>query len=89
MKNLYDSITGHFPEFDFEKRDFAWADFFTAGDEEVENWIKWNLDNYQKYGFGLWAVCLKESNGMKFAKAFTKTVMGKLVEDEVLYMKDL
>ena len=20
--------------------------------EEVENWIKWNLDNYQKYGFG-------------------------------------
>lgn len=32
MKNLYDSITEHFPEFDFEKRDFAWADFFTAGD---------------------------------------------------------
>lgn len=129
--------------------------------EEVENWIKWNLDNYQKYGFGLWAVCLKESgemigdcgitmqqvendlfpeigyhlrkefrgkgyatevakacaefakgrgmkkiisymksdnlpsrhvaerNGMKFVKAFTKTVMGKVVEDEVLYMKDL
>jgi len=33
MKNLYDSITEHFPEFDFEKRDFAWADFFTAGDK--------------------------------------------------------
>lgn len=32
MKNLYDSITEHFPEFDFEKRDFAWEDFFTAGD---------------------------------------------------------
>ncbi len=32
MKNLYDSITEHFPEFDFEKRDFVWADFFTAGD---------------------------------------------------------
>lgn len=129
--------------------------------EEVENWIKWNQGNYEKYGFGLWAVCLKESgemigdcgitmqqvendlfpeigyhlrkkfrgkgyateaakacaefaktrgmkkiisymksdnlpsrhvaerNGMKFAKAFTKTVMWKVVEDEVLYMKDL
>ena len=32
--------------------------------EEVENWIKWNIDNYQKYGFGLWAVCLKESGEM-------------------------
>ena len=30
-----------------------------------------------------------ERNGMKFIKAFTKTVMGKLVVDEVLYMKDL
>lgn len=129
--------------------------------EEVEDWIKWNLDNYQKYGFGLWGVCLKESgemigdcgitmqqveddlfpeigyhlrkefrgkgyaieaakacgefakargmkkiisymksdnlpsrhvaerNGMKFVKVFTKAVKGKLVEDEVLYMKDL
>ena len=129
--------------------------------EEVENWIKWNLDNYQKYGFGLWAVVEKESgefigdcgitmqqvegdafheigyhlrkefrgkgyateaakacsdfakahgikkiisymksdnlpsrrvaerNGMTFVKSFTKTVMGKVVEDEVLYMKEL
>ena len=32
--------------------------------EEVENWIKWNRDNYEKYGFGLWAVCLKESGEM-------------------------
>ena len=30
-----------------------------------------------------------ERNGMTFVKAFTKTVMGKVVEDEVLYMKDL
>ena len=129
--------------------------------EEVENWIKWNIENYEKYGFGLWAVIEKESgefigdcgitmqqveddlfheigyhlrkeyrgkgyateaakacsefakskgvkqivsymksdnlpsrhvaerNGMKFVKAFTKFVMGKVVEDEVLYMKEL
>ena len=24
-------------------------------------WLNWNLDNYQKYGFGLWAMELKET----------------------------
>lgn len=28
--------------------------------EESENWINWNIENYMKYGFGLWAVALKE-----------------------------
>ena len=30
----------------------------TAG---TRRWIQWNLDNYQKYGFGLWALVLKET----------------------------
>ena len=30
--------------------------------EKTRNWIKWNLENYEKYGFGLWAVVLKETN---------------------------
>ena len=29
--------------------------------EKVRDWITWNLENYKKYGFGLWAVELKES----------------------------
>ena len=29
--------------------------------EKTRNWITWNLDNYEKYGFGLWAVILKET----------------------------
>ena len=24
-------------------------------------WLNWSLDNYQKYGFGLWAIELKET----------------------------
>jgi RimJ/RimL family protein N-acetyltransferase len=129
--------------------------------EEVENWIKWNVENYKRYGFGLWAVILKdtnqligdcgitmqkiedasypeigyhiqkeycrkgyateaakacmdfafnkkgftkiisymkhdnipsrsvaEKNGMKFIKTFQKEVFGRLVNDEVLYMKE-
>ena len=29
---------------------------------ETEKWIHWNLESYQKYGFGLWAAILKDSN---------------------------
>ena len=28
------------------------------------DWINWNLENYRKYGFGLWAVVLKETGEM-------------------------
>ena len=30
--------------------------------EESIRWIEWNLENYTSYGFGLWAVILKEEN---------------------------
>ena len=29
--------------------------------DRVNGWIKWNQENYKNYGFGLWAVCLKDS----------------------------
>lgn len=29
--------------------------------DRVYGWISWNTTNYKKYGFGLWAVCLKET----------------------------
>jgi RimJ/RimL family protein N-acetyltransferase len=30
--------------------------------EKVEKWIRWNMDNYQTYHHGLWAVILKDGN---------------------------
>ena len=30
-------------------------------EERTKGWITWNLENYEKYGFGLWAVVLKET----------------------------
>lgn len=27
----------------------------------TRRWIEWNLDNYKKYGFGLWAIILKDT----------------------------
>lgn len=32
-------------------------------EEKTRGWIEWNLENYEKLGFGLWAVTLKE-NGL-------------------------
>lgn len=34
----------------------------TKNREEAKGWIRWNLESYQKYGFGLWAAILKDSN---------------------------
>ena len=33
-------------------------------EERTRGWIAWNLDNYRRYGFGLWAVVLKETGEM-------------------------
>ena len=30
-------------------------------EKRTSDWITWNLENYEKYGFGLWAVVLKET----------------------------
>ena len=30
--------------------------------EDSKRWINWNLNNYKEYGFGLWAIVLKETN---------------------------
>jgi len=30
----------------------------------VLRWIDWNKKNYQNFGFGLWAICLKQTNQM-------------------------
>ena len=33
-------------------------------EEKVRSWIRWNIENYAKYGFGLWAVVLKKTGEM-------------------------
>ncbi len=33
-------------------------------DLEVQEWLDKQINNYEKYGFGLWAVILKETNKM-------------------------
>ena len=33
-------------------------------EEKVRRWIQWNIENYAKYGFGLWTVVLKQTGEM-------------------------
>ena len=37
---------------------------YTFDEERVRAWIQRNMDRYKEYGFGLWAVCLKETGEM-------------------------
>ena len=37
--------------------------------ERTRGWITWNIENYSKYGFGLWAVVLKETNVGSYSTA--------------------
>ena len=37
---------------------------YTFDEERVRAWIQRNMDRYEKFGFGLWAVCLKETGEM-------------------------
>ena len=37
---------------------------YTFDGQHVKDWIERNINRYQKDGFGLWAVCLKETSEM-------------------------
>jgi Acetyltransferases, including N-acetylases of ribosomal proteins len=41
-----------------------WHYPYTFDGQHVRDWIERNIKRYQKDGFGLWAVCLKESGEM-------------------------
>ena len=33
-----------------------------SSENRTKDWIEWNLQNYEEYGFGLWAVVLRETD---------------------------
>ena len=37
---------------------------YTFDEKKVSDWIERNMNRYNEYGFGLWAVCLKETGEM-------------------------
>ncbi|WP_432664467.1 GNAT family N-acetyltransferase [Wukongibacter baidiensis] len=50
--------------------------------EKSEGWVKWNMNNYATYGFGIWAVILKEENKLIGDCGITmQTINGKKVPE--------
>ncbi len=51
----------------------------------VERWINWSIENYKIFGFGLWAVILKESNQMIGDCGLTMQIINKKIKPEIGY----
>ena len=59
----------------------------TAYDEAgTRRWIQWNLDNYQKYGFGLWALVLKETGAFIGDCGITMQSIDAPIPKSILFM---
>ena len=58
----------------------------SAFDESgVKNWIQRNIDRYRIFGFGLWAVCLKEKNEMIGDCGLTMQLVNGQIKPEIGY----
>lgn len=54
-------------------------------DKGVLRWINWNLENYKTYGFGLFAVILKETGKMIGDCGVTMQVINHKIRPEIGY----
>lgn len=55
-------------------------------DKEVQDWLDRQLERYQKYGFGLWAVILKDNNEFIGQCGLTVQLWGDIEVLEVGYL---
>lgn len=54
-------------------------------EERVRGWITRNMERYRIFGFGLWAVCLKDSGEMIGDCGMTMQVIGGVIKPEIGY----
>jgi len=64
-------IMGHYP--------------YTFDEDRVRGWIKKNIERYQVFGFGLWAVVLKETGEMIGDCGLTMQLIGGQIKPEIGY----
>ena len=58
---------------------------YTFDENRVRNWIERNIERYRIFGFGLWAVCLKETNEMIGDCGLTMQLIGGQIKPEIGY----
>ncbi len=54
-------------------------------DDRVKKWIAKNLERYKTFGFGLWAVCLKETGEMIGDCGLTMQLINGRIKPEIGY----
>lgn len=54
-------------------------------EKRVENWIMRNIERYRIFGFGLWAVCLKETGEMIGDCGLTMQLINGEIKPEIGY----
>ena len=58
---------------------------YTFDEARVRNWIARNRERYNTFGFGLWAVCLKETGEMIGDCGLTMQLIGGQIKPEIGY----
>lgn len=58
---------------------------YTFDEKRVRGWIDRNIERYRIFGFGLWAVCLKESGELIGDCGLTMQNIGGTIKPEIGY----
>lgn len=58
---------------------------YTFDDSRVRGWIARNIERYRVFGFGLWAVCLKDSGEMIGDCGLTMQMIDGMIRPEIGY----
>lgn len=58
---------------------------YTFDESRVRNWIQRNIERYRIFGFGLWAVCLKETGEMIGDCGLTMQFINGEIKPEIGY----
>ena len=58
---------------------------YSFDEERVRGWITRNIDRYRIFGFGLWAVCLKETGEMIGDCGLSMQLIGGQIKPEIGY----
>ena len=58
---------------------------YTFDENRARNWIQRNIERYRIFGFGLWAVCLKETGEMIGDCGLTMQLIGGSIKPEIGY----
>jgi len=58
---------------------------YTFDENRVRNWIQRNIERYRIFGFGLWAVCLKEAGEMIGDCGLTMQLIKGEIKPEIGY----